>query len=62
MQKIIDAIQAEPVLVVGLISAVLALVAAFGLHLSKEQTGAILAVVNAALALVLRGKVTPAGK
>lgn len=58
----LEKIKNEPVLLTALVSAVLALAVAFGLHLSKEQTAAILAVVNAGLALVVRSKVTPTRK
>ena len=40
----------------------IALGVAFGLELSGEQTGAIMAVVTAALGFVTRAKVTPAPK
>ena len=49
----------EPALFLGLIQTVLALVLAFGVDLSTEQTGAILAVTAAALALITRQNVTP---
>lgn len=49
----------EPALVLGAVQAVLALVIAFGLKLSVEQTGAILAATAAILAVVTRSQVTP---
>lgn len=55
----IDKIRSEPVLVTGLVQAVLALVASFGLDLSTDQIGAILAVTAAVLAFIARSKVTP---
>ena len=57
--NIIDRIKSEPALVTGLVSAVIALGVAFGLELSGEQTGAIMALVVAALAFVTRSQVTP---
>jgi len=42
----------EPALIIGAVQAVLALVVAFGLRLSVEQTGAILAATAAVLAVV----------
>jgi hypothetical protein len=54
-----DKIRNEPVLITGLIQAVLALAITFGLGVSEEQVGAILAVAAAALAIVARQKVTP---
>lgn len=52
----------EPALILGAVQAVLALVVAFGLDLSVEQTGAILAASAAVLAVVTRSQVTPVGK
>lgn len=49
----------EPALVLGLVQAVLALILAFGVDLSTEQVGAILAVTAAVLGYVTRSKVTP---
>ena len=55
----IDRLKREPALVLGLVGALIALGAAFGLDLSKEQTGAITATVVAVLAVVTRQSVTP---
>lgn len=49
----------EPALIAGLIQAVLGLLLAFGVNLSQEQVGAIMAVTAAVLALVVRSRVTP---
>lgn len=49
----------EPALLLGLVQAVLALVVAFGLDLSPEQIGAVLAATAALLSVVTRSKVTP---
>ena len=49
----------EPALFLGVIQAVLALVLAFGVDLSSGQTGAVLAVAAAVLALITRQRVTP---
>jgi uncharacterized membrane protein YoaK (UPF0700 family) len=54
-----DRIRREPAVVVGLVQSLIALGVAFGLQLSPEQVGAILAVTSAALALVVRSQVTP---
>ena len=54
-----DRIRREPALVTGLVAATIALVISFGLELSKEQVGAILAFVAAILAFVTRSQVTP---
>ncbi|MEV8373022.1 hypothetical protein AB0P21_09810 [Kribbella sp. NPDC056861] len=49
----------EPALFLGAVQAVVALAVAFGLHLSTVQTGSILAVTAAILALITRSQVTP---
>lgn len=49
----------EPALILGAIQTVLALAIAFGLDLSNEQTGAILAASAAVLAVVTRSQVSP---
>lgn len=49
---------AEPVLIVAVVQAGLALVAAFGLDLSAEQIAALVGFFSAALALVVRQVVT----
>ena len=59
MHAIIDRIRREPALVVGFVAATIALATAFGLDLTKEQTGAITAFVVAALAFVTRSQVSP---
>ena len=58
----LEKIKDEPVLVAGLVEAVLALVVAFGFDLTKEQSAAILLVTGAVLALFARGKVVPQRK
>lgn len=52
-------IRREPALVAGVVQAVLALLVAFGVGLSPEQVGAVLAVTAAVLALLVRGRVSP---
>ena len=59
MSTILDRLRREPALVLGLVGALIALGTAFGLDLSKEQTGAITALVVAVLAVVTRQNVTP---
>lgn len=49
----------EPALILAVVQTVLALVLAFGVNLSVEQTGAILAVSAAVLGLITRSQVTP---
>lgn len=51
----------EPVLTQGVVQAVLGLVLAFGVGLSAEQCGAILATSAAVLSLITRTVVTPTG-
>ena len=59
MSTILDRIRREPALVTGLVAATIALGVSFGLELSGEQTGAIMALVVAILAFVTRQQVTP---
>ncbi|WP_330473847.1 hypothetical protein [Terrabacter sp. C0L_2] len=49
----------EPALILGALQAVIALAISFGLDLSPEQTGAILAASAAVLAVVTRSQVSP---
>ncbi len=49
----------EPVLVMGVVQAVIALVSSFGLQLSADQTGTIMAVAAAVLALLARTQTVP---
>ena len=55
----LDRIQNEPVLVTAFVQAVLGLLLAFGLDLSNEQVGSIMALTAAGLAFIARSKVTP---
>lgn len=52
----------EPALFYGLVNTVLALILAFGVDLTTEQTGAILAVTSALLAIITRSQVSPTEK
>lgn len=49
----------EPALIVGFVGAVIALAVSFGLPVTAEQVGFILAAVTAALAFVTRSQVSP---
>lgn len=51
----------EPVLILGLVQAGIALVCAFGINLTNVQTGCILAFSAAVLAVITRTQVTPSG-
>ena len=51
----------EPALILAAVQSFIALVVAFGLDLSIEQTGALLAVTAAVLGVVTRSKVSPTG-
>jgi hypothetical protein len=55
-------IRTEPAVIAGLVQAILALAVSFGLSLTPEQIGSILAVTAAILALVVRQQVYPAVK
>lgn len=59
MKNIFVRIRREPALALGLVSATIALLLSFGLHLTDEQVGAIMAVVVAVLSVVTRQAVTP---
>jgi hypothetical protein len=50
----------EPSAILALVQAVIVLAVTFGLRLSPEQTGAILAVTAIVLGLITRSQVTPA--
>lgn len=54
-----NVLKVEPALVVGAVQAILALVVAFGFHLTPEQVGGILAATTAILSVVVRQAVTP---
>lgn len=64
MGKFLDGLQTlwgrEPAMVIALVQAALVLGVSFGLHLTPEQSGAILAVTAAVLGLVTRSQVSPA--
>ena len=49
----------EPAMVLALVQAIIVLGVAFGLKLTPEQTGAILAVTAIVLGLITRSQVTP---
>lgn len=59
MNAVIERVRNEPVLVTAFMQAVLGLLLAFGLDLSNEQVGSIMAVTAAGLAFIARRKVTP---
>jgi hypothetical protein len=50
----------EPALIVGFVQAMLALAVSFGLDLSVEQVGAIVALAATATSVLLRQQVSPA--
>jgi uncharacterized protein (DUF697 family) len=50
----------EPAMVLAFVQAVLVLALSFGLQLTPEQTGAIIALTAVILGLITRSKVTPA--
>ncbi len=57
-----EIVKNEPVLIQSLVQAVLGLFLAFGVNLSNEQTGSIMAVVAVILAIVARMFVIPTNK
>jgi len=56
---IYDRLTNEPVLVLGVVQAGLALAVSFGLGWTGEQTGAVVAASAAVLSLIARSRVTP---
>jgi len=52
-------IRNEPALILALVGSLIALVVSFGLKLSPEQIGGIMAAVSAILGVVTRSQVTP---
>lgn len=58
----IDRLKNEPVLVLGTVQALIALVVAFGLQLSGDQVATIVAFTAAVLSLIARTQVTPTRK
>jgi len=57
-----DVVKNEPVLIQSLVQAVLGLFLAFGVNLSNEQTGSIMAVVAVILAIIARMFTVPTNK
>jgi uncharacterized membrane protein YeaQ/YmgE (transglycosylase-associated protein family) len=51
----------EPAVILGLVGSAIALAVGFGLPISNEQVGLIMAFVTAALGIVTRSQVTPLG-
>lgn len=49
----------EPALILAAVQSIIALVVAFGLDLTADQVGAIVAVTAAVLGVITRSKVTP---
>lgn len=52
----------EPAMVLAFVGAVISLGVTFGLHLTAEQIGATMAVVQIGLGLITRSQVTPVPK
>lgn len=57
----LNRIKAEPVLITGLVRAVILCLTAFGLRLSADQVAAVMLVTEAVLSLVTRQQVAPSG-
>jgi hypothetical protein len=57
-----EVIKHEPILISGLVQAVIGILLAFGVDLSNEQVGSIMAATAIILAIVARMFVTPTDK
>lgn len=55
-----DRLSSEPVLVLGVVQAIVALAVGFGLQWSGEQVALVTAAAAAVLGLIARSKVSPA--
>lgn len=49
----------EPAVILSLVSAVIALATGFGLDITSEQVGLVMAAVSAVIGVVTRSQVTP---
>jgi hypothetical protein len=58
MQTLMDVIRREPVLSQGIVQAVFACAAAFGLPMTQQQLGTVLALSAASMALLARSHTT----
>lgn len=58
----VERVQQEPALTLGVVQAAIALLVAFGAELSPEQVGAIVAFSATVLSWVTRSNVTPLGR
>jgi hypothetical protein len=58
MQTLVDLIRREPVLSQGVVQAIFACAATFGLPMSQQQLGGLLALSAASLALLARSHTT----
>ena len=58
---LVDRVNSEPVAMLTVVQMRIALGVSFGLHLTAEQMGAIVASSAAVLGLISRQKVTPTG-
>jgi len=59
MSKIFDLIKAEPAMTLGTIQAGIALLLTFGVNLTNDQQGSIIAFLSLLIALITRSQVTP---
>jgi ABC-type xylose transport system permease subunit len=57
-----EVLRNEPALIGGLVTAILGLLLAFGVDLSNEQVGSIMAVTGVIIAILVRLFVTPTNK
>lgn len=55
-------IRREPAIFSGLVTAAISLISAFGLQLSADQVGAIMAITGILISIAVRSQVSPAQK
>ena len=60
MSNVTNLFGREPALIIGAVGAIIALAIGFGVNVSTDQFGLIMAAVAAVLAVVTRTQVTPA--
>ena len=58
----LDFLKSEPAVIIGLCSALIAVATSFGVSLTADQVGAIMALVSIVASIITRQLVTPTSK